>query len=147
MKTSGKRIQTLLLIVRSSRAFQDASVKAAVIDELEEIRRGAGVQPLRRRRLLGILHLSRCLETSLRSVVETNSITLARDKRNMGGYLNALANTSPSLLSHSVKEDCIKRVKNLRNKVAHGAGAYPANDQLLDAAIQSAHSCLTMVLR
>ncbi|RVJ45853.1 hypothetical protein CN176_03450 [Sinorhizobium medicae] len=147
MKNVEKRIRTLQLLVGSSTAIQDATKKAAVLDELDEIRRGIGIQPLRRRRLLNILHLARSLETSLRAVVDANTITLPKDKRNMGGYLNALAQTSPPMLTHGIKEDCIKRVTNLRNKIAHGAGNYPANDQLLDAAMQSAHSCLAMILR
>lgn len=147
MKASGKRIETLIILVNASPGFQDVSVKSAVIDELQEIKRLAGMQPLRRRRLLGLLHLSRCLETSLRSVVQANAIALARDKRNMGGYLNALVNASPSLLPRVVKEDCVNRVANLRNRIAHVAGEYPANDLLFDGAVQAAHGCLTIVLR
>lgn len=147
MKASGKRIDTLILLVNASPGFQDVVVKAAVIDELQEIKRLAGMQPLRRRRLLGLLHLSRCLETSLRSVVQSKAITLPLDRRNMGGYLNALVNASPSLLPRIVKDDCIKRVANLRNRIAHVAGEYPANDVLLDGAVQAAHGCLIIVLR
>jgi hypothetical protein len=147
MKNIEKRVRTLQLIVDSSTAFQDPAAKAAVLDELNEIRRGVSIQPIRRRRLLNILHLARSLETSLRAVVDTNSINLSRRDRNMGGYLIALTGTTPPLLSHGVKDDCIKRVGNLRNKIAHGAGSYPHNDQLLDAAMQSAHTCIAMILR
>lgn len=147
MKNVQKRIDTILLLVRTSTAFSTPDVQSAVVDELQEIARSAKVMPLKRRRLLAVLHLARGLETSLRSVVDSNGIVLTHDKRNMGGYLNALVSNNPPLLNNTIKHTCIRDVTKVRNRIAHSAGGYPKDDQVVDAAAQAAYSCLSMLVR
>ncbi|TAY34675.1 hypothetical protein ELH93_19535 [Rhizobium leguminosarum] len=147
MKNLQKRLSTIILLVNSSTAFADPAVKHAVIEELREISRIANLQPLNRRRLLAVLHLARSLETSLRAVVESNGIVVEEKKRSMGGYLNALAAHTPPLLNHSVKHNCIRDVTKVRNRIAHAAGNYPRDDNLVEATAQAAHACLSLILR
>ncbi|TAX57565.1 hypothetical protein ELI02_18690 [Rhizobium leguminosarum] len=147
MKNLQKRLSTIILLVKSSTAFADPAVKQAVIEELREISRIANLQPLNRRRLLVVLHLARSLETSLRSVVDSNGIVVQPEKRGMGGYLTALATHTPPLVTQSVRHNCIRDVTKLRNRIAHAAGGYPRDDGLVEATAQAAHACLALILR
>jgi len=147
MKTFEKQAKTLALIVKSSVKISDPSVQSAILDEINETIRVAKIMPERRRRLLCIIHLARGLETSARAIVEANGINLAKDKRNLGGYLTALASNASPIIPQSTKKECYDRVARLRNKVAHGAGQYPASNLQVDTALTSVHNCLAFILR
>ncbi|OCI97025.1 hypothetical protein A6U86_15545 [Rhizobium sp. AC27/96] len=147
MKNLQKRLSTIILLVNSTTAFADPAAKAAVIEELREISKIANLQPLNRRRLLAVLHLARSLETSLREVVDSNGIVVEAKKRNMGGYLSALADHAPPLVNYTVKHNCIRDVTKVRNRIAHTAGSYPQNDNLVEATAQAAYACLSLILR
>ncbi len=143
MSSITRQAKTLLVIVATSQKLSPTA-RSLISDELQEIVNVSGLHPTRRRRLLAALHVSRSLETALKEVTNHHSLSILPHNRNMGGYLSALA--SVSLIPQQMRSDCSNRVRVLRNKIAHGAGEYPAGEQQLNSAANAAHGCISLIL-
>lgn len=147
MKAFEKQAKTLALIVKSSTRISNPATQSAILDEINETVRVAKLMPERRRQLLRIMHLARGLETTARAIVDANGIILSKDKKNLGGYLSALANHGTPVIPQNMKKECYERVARLRNRVAHGAGQYPTGNLQVDSAFTSVYNCLSIMLR
>lgn len=147
MSDASRRLKTLMLLVDSSQRFADPVIRANVRDELAELSRLVRTTPLRRRRLLSVMHLARALESSLAAAIVSHGHPLPGGAPGMKNYLNALVNCAPPVLGQSLKDNCYDRVGRLRNKVAHSAGFYPTGDAQVNSALQSAEACLAIILR
>lgn len=145
MSSRSKEAATLRAMVRSSNRFQSEQQREAVADELTEFINCARISPLRRRRLLQFIHTSRALETSLLSICQARGIAAAQVP-SMNAYLGQLANCTPAALPQVVRELCSTRVAAIRNRLAHGAGAYPAGDLQLNSGFDAVRTCLAVLL-
>lgn len=145
MSSRSREAATLRAIVRGSSRFDAVQHRDAVADELTEFINCARIQPLHWRRLLQFLHTSRALETALMSVCQERGLP-AIPKPSMKAYLNQLANCVPAALPQALKDICATRVSDIRNRLAHGAGAYPAGDLQLNSGFDAARTCLALLL-
>lgn len=145
MSRSSREVETLRALVRSSTRFANDEQRDAVAEELTEFMNCARLSPLRRRRLLQFLHTSRALETALRSTCQALALTIP-PRPGMGTYLTLLGNCSPAALPQAVRDNCRTRVADVRNRLAHGAGAYPTGDHQLNSGFAAARSCLALLL-
>lgn len=145
MSSRSREAATLRAIVRGSSRFGANHHIDAVADELTEFINCNRIQPARRRRLLQFLHTSRALETALMSVCQERGLPPS-PKPSMKAYLNQLTNCVPPALPQALKDHCVTRVADVRNRLAHGAGAYPAGDLQLNSGFDAARACLALLL-
>ncbi|MCM8738056.1 hypothetical protein M5E06_28445 [Azospirillum sp. A1-3] len=143
-KNANKRANTLLAIVRNSQKL--GGKKTVIEDEFNEFLRCSSISPLRRRRLLKMLHAFRGMETAVSEVVNFHNVQLPPGRPpGLGTYLVSLAHHN--YLPNQIQSSCQKNVVSLRNKIAHGAGHYPQNDAHLDTSLRHVEMCLAFLLK
>jgi hypothetical protein len=142
-----RRVKTLQTLVNGSRKITDPAKRNVILDEFQEIARSSSLSPARRRRLLNILHAARGLEGVTLQVIGHHGITVPVNRRSLGGYLHALAYSTPPLLPALLRVKCQNEVVKLRNKLTHETGYYPAGELDVDSALRRVEDCLTTILR
>lgn len=145
MSSRSREAQTLRAIVRSSERFASDQQRDAVAEELTQFLNSARLQPLDRRRLLQFIHVSRALETTLLGACQSRHLP-PPSVPSMVAYLNQLVGCSPAALPQAVRDNCKARVADVRNRLAHAAGAYPAGDLQLASGFDAARACLALLL-
>lgn len=143
-KNGNRRAKTILALVRSSPKL--GTKRSDIEDEFSEFLCCSAIQPLRRRRLLKILHAFRGMESAVSEVVNFHGVPLTVGKPpSLGNYLMSLAKAN--LLPNQLQAGCQRNVVKMRNKIAHGAGNYPRDDAHLDVSVRHIEACLAFLLR
>lgn len=145
---SARKSRHLLMqaLVRSS-ALYGAHPQPADIDaELEELGRCSRLQPVRRQRLLQVIHASRAIDTCLSTILVANGKT---NPTGIGGKLHKLKSLPPTTrgyLNHATASAFEISIARKRNRYAHSAGAFPNSTQEVDSFVAEVHACLAMVV-
>jgi hypothetical protein len=145
---SAQRSRHLLMqaLVRGSASYGTSPTLNNVDAELEELGRCARLQPLKRQRLLQVIHASRAIDTCLASILRDNGIT---PEHGIGKMLKQLTSLHPSIrgyLDHSRVSAFRSSIANKRNHYAHNAASFPNSTQEVDKLVAEVHACMAMIL-
>jgi hypothetical protein len=145
---SGQRSRHILIqaIVRGSPAFGSRVELNHVDDELAELGRCTGLQPLHRQRLLQVFHATRALDTCLAVVLSMNGQMPKHGLGKMLHQLRTLPQGTRGYLSHSAASAFASAIAYKRNHYAHRAGSFPTSTQEVDRIVAEVHACLVTVL-
>lgn len=115
--------------------------------EVLELYRVRRVWPNTRRRLLQILHGTRALDTTLRTVLVYHGCL--GTAKSLGQYLVKLEThsaTTIAQLSSPERKRFQSSIVKRRNRYMHESGAFPANDTEIDTLLSEMQACLHTVL-
>jgi hypothetical protein len=137
---SKRRIETVKVLVTSS-VVSLHPIHLAVLEELDNAYKSARVRLLNRKRILQVLHMTRALDSSLKTFVDHHGC--GGQAHNLGGYLIALA-------THGYIDDAERayyqtRIVARRNIYMHEAGTFPPHDQEISDLLDDMSACLTRV--
>lgn len=115
-------------------------------DELSELGKCSSLQPLRRQRLLQIIHSTRALDTCLSTILRSSGVAPAHGIGKMLHQLKALPPHVRGYLDHATATSFSSAIAHKRNVYAHRAGSFPTSSQEVDQLVSDVHACLTIIL-
>jgi hypothetical protein len=127
LSTASRRVRTLRTLVAGSPIAGSPHFQA-ILRELAAIANAQRVQG-RRKQLLGVLHTTRALDTSLREFLVQKAIPL-NGATGLGGYLIRLANHQTAAvgrLPQNRRAHFQRAIADVRNRYMHEADCYPAS--------------------
>lgn len=140
------RHKLMQALVRASAAYYTEPRCKEVESELEELGNCTRTQPLKRQRLLQVIHAGRSIDTCLSIILAANGVSAGHG---IGGKLNQLKSLHPSTrgyLDHATATAFRISIADKRNRYAHNAGAFPTSTNEVDTFVSEVHACLSMVL-
>lgn len=146
MGATQSRHKLMQALVRGSIIYGANPSLSHVDAELEELGRCVRLQPIRRQRLLQVIHASRALDTCLSAVIASNGITPQHGIGKMLGQLRALTPNSYGYMSHGTASAFISTIAHKRNRYAHQAGSFPSSTKEVDELVSEVHACLSTIL-
>jgi hypothetical protein len=133
-------------LVRGS-AHYGAAVRLNHVDEeLAELGRSDRVMPVRRQRLLKIIHAARAIDTTLGVILDSNGKV---PLHGIGKRLDQLKTLSPAArgyMNHPTVVAFRSSIANVRNDYVHKAGLFPTSTQEVDTFVSEVHACMTLIL-
>lgn len=139
--TTKKRIETVRVLVSGHPGLTGSPELTAIIGELNRVGAAAKV-PKYNGWLLGVLHTTRALDTTLRELLRHKG-WLDPLKQGLGAYFAALRNHS--ILTTGETDSWKRSIVDKRNRYMHVAGAMPSQLEN-DAILSEMEACLTIVL-
>ena len=139
--SSKNRVATLQIIISAHSSLSSSPKLTDILGELNRVTAAAKV-PKHNGWLLGLLHTTRALDTTLREVVKDKG-WLSPKYQSLGGYLNALQNNQ--IISPSECSQWRQSIVDRRNKYMHSAGAMPTQLET-DAILSEMQACVAVVL-
>lgn len=140
------RHKLMQALVRGSAHYGAAAHLNRVEEELDELGRCNRVEPIRRRRLLMVMHASRAIDTTLGVILDANGI---KPEHGIGKRLDQLKKLPPATrgyLDHTTVVVYRKSIANVRNTYAHDAGAFPSSSLETESLVSEVHACMALVL-
>lgn len=138
--TTKKRAETVRLLISTHATLSSSPAISDIVGELNRVV-AVGKIPKHNGWLLGVLHTTRALDTSLRELLKQKGWYAA--ETGLGEYLKRLE--ANSVLTSAERMRWRKSIADVRNRLMHTAGAMP--DQLQrDAVLAEMEACLTIVL-
>jgi hypothetical protein len=128
MPTQKDRINTIIAIVNSCPALNNANINK-LKSEFGQVLDVDKIEPPKRRHILKILHSTRALDSTLKSILDHYNIR--NGKNSIGQYLFQFTNhslTNLSKLSPSERAKYQREIADIRNTHLHNADSYPRND-------------------
>lgn len=138
--TTKKRVDTIRILISGHSSLRFSPELSAIIGELNRVTAASKI-PKHNGWLLGVLHTTRALDTSLRELLKKKG--WLQDETGLGGYLKKLE--SRSVLSSAERTKWVKSIANVRNRYMHTAGAMPTQLDS-DAVLSEMDACLSIVL-
>lgn len=148
MSSRRSRHKLMQALVRGSPAYALNPDFRLVDSELAELGACVRLQPLKRQRLLQVIHASRAMDTCLASVLRNNGID-PRAAPGIGKMLDSLKSLHPSTrgyLDHPTATGFKRAIADKRNLYAHRAGAFPNSTSEVDIFVSEIYACMSMVL-
>jgi hypothetical protein len=146
MSVTQSRHKLMQALVRGSNTYGANPSLNYVDAELEELGRCARLQPIKRQRLLQVIHASRALDTCLSTVIASNGIAPQHGIGKMLNQLKALPPNASGYMSHAAASNFISTIAHKRNRYAHQAGAFPSSTKEVDDLVSEVHACLATIL-
>lgn len=146
MSARRSRHKLMQALIKGSAAYNTNPGYSNVEAEIEELGNCIRLQPLKRQRLLQVIHAGRSIDTCLSLILIDNGIV---PSHGIGGKLKQLKSLNPSTrgyLDHATATAFGKSIANKRNIYAHRAGAFPTSTSEVDTFVAEVHACLTMLL-
>lgn len=146
MSSRKSRHKLMQVLVKGSAGYGTVPGYNQVESELEELGNCGRIQPLKRQRLLQVIHASRSIDTCLSLILRANGVN---PSYGIGGQLMQLKTLHPSIrgyLDHPTATTFRKSISDRRNIYAHRAGEFPRSTKEVDDFVSEVHACLTMVL-
>lgn len=140
------RHKLMQALVRGSAHYGTAVRLNHVEDELDELGRCDRVEPIRRRRLLKLIHAARAIDTTLGVILDANGISPQHGIGNRLNQLKTLAPATRGYLNHTTVVAYRTSIANVRNNYAHNAGAFPTSTHEIEGFVSEVHACMTLVL-
>jgi hypothetical protein len=140
------RVDTIRLAVQSS-IIGSTSDWAAINKEFLEVARLIRMQPLNRRNLLQILHMTRALDTTLKNLLIEKGVPLPAIPA-LDPYFKQLVNHSQSgfgTLPEGRRKFFKKRIINRRNSYMHQSGRFPSSREI-EMLLSDMDACLSEIL-
>ena len=133
-------------LVRGSTHYGTTTRLNQVEEELGELGRCDRVEPIRRRRLLKVIHAARAIDTTLGVILDVNGISPQHGIGKRLDQLKTLAPTTRGYLEHTTVVAYRTSIANVRNNYAHNAGAFPTSTAETEGFISEVHACMTLIL-
>lgn len=141
-----KSVQTMIALLHSNTAITGAEFNR-IRAEFNQMKNVVNVSPIQRRRLLKVLHASRALDTTLKSIL--TFFSLRSNQYSLGQYIDQFASHNDTRLvklSHQERIRYKRNIADVRNLHLHNADSYPRNDSDIDNLIFEMHSLLSRIL-
>lgn len=145
MSVHRQRIEAIQALIAGSVVAASSSF-SSIKSEYGEVIHSGKIQPLRRRRILQVLHSTRGLDSTLKEFTNRHGVPVNR--QTLGGYLWGLAHhplKTISRLSDLERGDFQRSIVRTRNRYMHEAGAYPAGDYQVLGLLSDMQACLSRV--
>ena len=145
MATQQDRINTIIAIINSNGALTSANVNK-LKTEFKQVIEVDVINPSKRKNILKILHSTRALDSTLKSILDHHHIR--NGKHSIGQYITQLTihtNTSLGTLSQSERAKYQRSIADVRNTHLHTADSYPRNDSDVYELISEMQSLITRV--
>ena len=144
MSTQKKRVQTIIAVLQSSASLSQGNFNK-VKAELNEVVDVHNITRTKRRNLMKVLHSTRALDSTLKSMLDFHTLRGARE-HSIGQYLTkleehnsaAIGNLTPTERSHYQR-----KIADLRNKHLHTADSYPADEREVNEMLSEMHKLLS----
>jgi hypothetical protein len=146
MSAAKSRHKLMQVLVRGSLPYARDPLMQAIELELDELGRCNGLQPLKRQRLLQVIHASRSLDTCLSSILRSHGIVPKHGIGKMLHQLRTLPQAARGYLDHSTASAFVGSIARPRNRYAHKAGTFPNSSQEVDRLISEVHACMSIIL-
>src|SRR6516165_5008969 len=139
------RHQLMQALVRGSAHYGTAVHLNHVDEELAELGRIDSVQPVRRRRLLKIIHAARAIDTTLGVILDANGRVPSHGIGKRLDQLKTLAPATRGYMNHTTVVAYRTSIAKVRNDYAHKAGQFPTSTQEVETFVSEVHGCLTLI--
>jgi hypothetical protein len=146
MSARRSRHLAIQALVRGSSLFTTNPELSQVDAELEELGRCNALQPVKRQRLLQVIHSTRALDTSLLVVLRHHGKDPKYSIGKMLHQLPSLPSGAVGHLTHNAVVGFVGGICGLRNRYAHKAGAFPTSTLEVDGLVARIHSCILAIL-
>ena len=146
MGKNSKNVDTALLELKSLCRSSIEKARVDVIIAEYSYKKNVANARMNNNELYSILHLTRCLDSSLRLFLELYSIL--RGQHSMGDYLKGLTNhteASINKLPENLRVRFQSKIVDQRNRYMHSAGQFPNRREVGDME-NDVCSCLQSVL-
>jgi len=145
--SSPRRIETLRALAKGAHTRIGSAVFVHVDHELQEISAVARVTPERRKHLLQVLHAARALETALKEIIRGHGVS---PRPTLGGVLHQLASIprgQPGYLAGNHVGRFGATVRDVRNRFAHSANAFPRSFRETEQFLDEIERCFALAVR
>lgn len=139
--TTKKRIDTVRILVSGHPSLSGSTKLSAIVGELNRVAAATKV-PKHNGWLLGVLHTTRALDTTLNEVLAHKSWLHPKDV-SLGGYLKRLQ--AQAVLTAAERARWQRSIVDNRNRFMHTAGAMPTQLEN-DAMLSEMEACLAIIL-
>ncbi|EXS68306.1 hypothetical protein [Sphingobium sp. Ant17] len=117
-----------------------------VEDELSELGSVDRAKPVRRQRLLKVIHAARAIDTTLGVILDSNGLVPQHGIGNRLAQLKSLPPATRGYMDHPTMVSYRSSVASVRNKYAHTAGAFPTATHEVDSFVSEVHACMALIL-
>ena len=135
------RVDTIRILIGGHSSLSSSSKLTDIIGELNRVTAASKI-PKHNGWLLGLLHTTRALDTTLREIVEGNG-WLAPQHQSLGGYLHALETNN--VITDNERSEWMRLIVEKRNVYMHRAGAMPTQLET-DAMLSEMEACVAVVI-
>lgn len=145
MPTQKNRIDTIIAIINSNTALTSVNINK-LKTEFKQVIAVDVISPDKRKNILKILHSTRALDSTLKSILDHHHIR--NGKHSIGQYITQLTihnSTSLGKLSQSERSKFQTSIADVRNTHLHTADSYPQNDREVNELISEMQSLITRV--
>jgi hypothetical protein len=133
-------------LVRGSTNYGSDPSLNSVDSELDELGRCGRIKPVKRQRLLQVIHASRALDTCLSAVLRGNGVQPNHGIGKMLDQLKALPPRAKGYMDHPAVTNFKSAIAYKRNRYAHAAGTFPTSTKEVDDIVSEIHSCLSVII-
>jgi hypothetical protein len=127
MPSQKDRINTIIALLRPNAAITSSSFNMLKA-EFSQIYLVDSISPMTRRNLMKVLHSTRALDTTLKTIITYYNLGAANS---LGPLIDKFRNHNNPNLGQMSRRECefYKRsIADIRNKHLHKAGSYPRNE-------------------
>lgn len=146
MNTQRQRIQTIIALVNSHDAY-GGSVLNKLKREFHQVTAVDTISPPNRRNLLKVLHATRALDTSLKTLLSHHHVL--GSATTIGQYLVRFRDhTSASIgtIAGSERSRYQRSIATIRNRHLHDADSYPQNESAVNQLISEMQALVSRVV-
>lgn len=137
---------TMKALISGSTYYGRAADLNHVDTELTELGRCNRLQPVKRQRLLQILHATRALDTCLHAILSINGKIPQHSIGPMLHQLKALPPHVRGYLDDSTVRAFVASISRKRNLYVHRAASFPSSTQEVERVLSEIDACLTRIL-
>lgn len=144
--SKGARHRLMQALVRGSAHYGAAVRLNHVEDELSELGSADRAKPVKRQRLLKIIHASRAIDTTLGVILVANGKTPPHGIGKRLEQLKSLAPATRGYMDHPTFVTYRTSIAKVRNVYAHNAGSFPTSTLEVDTFVSEVHACMALIL-
>lgn len=144
--SKGARHKLMLALVRGSTHYGADVRLNHVEEELSELGSVERAKPVKRQRLLKIIHASRAIDTTLGVILDVNGITPLHGIGKRLAQLKTLPPATRGYIDHPTMVTYRASVAGVRNKYAHNAGAFPTATLEVEKFVSEVQACMVLIL-
>lgn len=133
-------------LVRGSAHYGTAVRMNHVEDELAELGSVDRTKPVKRQRLLKVIHAARAIDTTLGVILDANG---KAPQHGIGNRLNQMKTLPPAIrgyMDHPTVVGYRSSIASVRNNYSHNAGAFPTSTHEVDKFMSEVHACMALIL-
>lgn len=145
MPKQENRINTIIAILNSSPSLTNANLNKLKL-EFKQVVEVDSITPPKRKNILKILHSTRALDSTLKSILDYYYIR--GNNHSLGNYIYQFAGHRHPVLgkiSASERDKYIREISNVRNNHLHNADSYPRNESEVFQLISEMQALITRV--